>query len=540
MLLINNFRIYTLRHFTRFIFLIIFALMLYILYSFIPLLGGIWFMHPDERDVYSLSLNYFHTGRFYKIEPLNIQFKELFTPEGSKAISDRIVPGRSLGLFILLTPYYILGEAAPFFIIPIIGLLLVIISFLLIRKLFDSKIAFYASIFFSLSPNVIYWNNMLYSNIPALMFFLISIYFFIVKDKKIISCLVGYFFSQAIWLRYEYLIFVVLYLSVSLILDRSKKNLIKTLIVILTTLIFLIPILFVNKELYGNFFSMGYTQDTYDVYNKVNFEYGVKEKNSFIETLSKYIYRLGGQFLDPKIGIYFVTNLQKFIFDFIPITLTLGICGILLIKRNLKFNNHVCNLFILGIFMILYFGSSGGYYGYGRGWITDSYSRYFLLPFFVLCIGFAALVIELIKRGSYLIVAFAITASLLHSIHFTFYSPRGLIDTLQIKKENKLINDYINTLPLNSIIISNEYSKAILSRPVLVTYLTKSSSLEETNNLILSNTATLLANNPVFLLENEHNPLTYTNLYGSFNQDKRFTVQKIPFKYNFYELKLNY
>jgi hypothetical protein len=259
-----------------------------------------WFFHPDERDAYTFSLNLFRNGTLASTENLNTKFQgEIFTPTGSTGHGNQILPGRSLGIYVLESPMFIFGDKGPFYLTPLMGIVCIGYLYLLIKKTVNAGTATLATIFFAFSPQFLFWNNMLFSNVPALTFLLAGMYYLINEQKKI--TLVGIFFATAIMLRYEFVVFVIIFLFFYVFYKNKSKGAITTLTplvsVILVLLIF-IPIL--NKELYGSYLSFGYTQNAFDQHLQRTINYQIGSKDNLQMTLKKYANRFGGQFADKN------------------------------------------------------------------------------------------------------------------------------------------------------------------------------------------------------------------------------------------------
>jgi hypothetical protein len=178
---------------------------------------------------------------------------------------------------------------------------------------------------------------------------------------------------------------------------------------------------------------------------------------------------------------------------------------------------------LVAVFILLYFGGAGGFNGFGEGWLGHSYSRYFLLPVLLLCILTALLLDSVFAKRDWSSIILIIVGTSLISIYWAFNAPLGLKDTAGQKKDYAIINDKANSLPTNSVIISNFYAKAIISRPVLVPEL-EHVKPEKINTTTLNYTDTLLNSGyKVFIIENLKHK-SFLNLYSSYSKDRRFKI----------------
>jgi hypothetical protein len=220
-----------------------------------------WFLHPDERDAYVHAKLYATTGSFSYTDTLNtIYSTNAFTPDGSVASGSKIIPALAMGILILLGPSFILGTKAAFFVSPICATISLLFAYLILRRHFGNRFSFIATILFAFTPCFIFWSNMLFSNIPAMMFFLVGLY---IADGKRAKALAGLFFGWAILLRYEYILVVAIYLLTSLLLSKGNKiRTITAITLVMIPILLIIP--FENKKIYGSIASNGYTQKAYD------------------------------------------------------------------------------------------------------------------------------------------------------------------------------------------------------------------------------------------------------------------------------------
>lgn len=515
------------------------TLILFVLYNYISIVDINWFFHPDERDSYSIAKNLYSNGSLYINDELNSKYQyRVFTPDGSSSIGDKILPARSLGLSLFISPFFIFGDQTPFYLISLFGLVLVAFIYLLTRKCFNTYIAALTTVFFAFSPIVIYWNNMLFSNIPALTFFIVGIYLYLsYRDDIKLNFLTGFFFSVAVWLRYDYSIYIGLFLLVLFLTNFTKQEFKKIIITFIFILLFVTPILYFNKNLYGSFFSFGYTQDVYDVKKQENLNYGVSNKDSLVSILTKYSLRFTGQFRDPHLFTYLQQNIFHFLISYQILIVVFGSLGIISLKNtHISHNKIYFPLIVTSAFILIYFGSSNSLEGFGTNWLSSSYTRYFLIPIYTLSLSSAIFIYKYKNRPfSKILIIFILTFYSVFSINLAFNSSFGLVDTGINKKYYHSINTLVSSLPENSIIISNFYSKAILSRPVLTPRLLKVKN-KDVNSTVLNITDQIINKRRVYVFENQNHP-SFLNLYDSFNSDKRFHIRLInSTSNNYYEI----
>ena len=203
-------------------------------------------------------------------------------PEGSTWKEDKIIPQRSFGIYFLLAPFQLLGMNGVTIFIALAGIITIIFFYLFARQFYDKHVAGLATVLFSFSFPMIYWSNMIFSNIPAVMFFMIGLFFVakVDKEEKLKDyILASLFFALSVWIRYEYIIlvaFIIPFFIYRLYNHLIKKNITKkelvqkTKFLTIAAIVFIIlltPILALNKTVYGSAFSIGYTTG-YDLKEK--------------------------------------------------------------------------------------------------------------------------------------------------------------------------------------------------------------------------------------------------------------------------------
>ncbi|GAI32362.1 unnamed protein product, partial [marine sediment metagenome] len=191
------------------VFLFFYFILIFIFYSWTTLTNSQSFIHVDDREIWLVSHNIYKNHSLTYEEPLNKYLEHnVFNTFETVFVDNKIVPRRALGIYFLTASGFLFGENGPFFLISILGLTCSVFFYLLIKKLFDKKIALLSTVLFSSSFPMIHWSNMLFNNIPAFSFYIIGLFFFseilIKKKNKIIFYLLSsIFFSLSIWVRYE-------------------------------------------------------------------------------------------------------------------------------------------------------------------------------------------------------------------------------------------------------------------------------------------------------------------------------------------------
>jgi len=455
------------------IFLFFYFILMFIFYSWTTLTNSQSLIHVDDREIWLVSHNIYKNHSLTYEEPLNKFLKHnVFNTFETVFVDNKIVPRRALGIYFLTASGFLFGENGPFFLISILGLACSVFFYLLTKNLFDKKTALLSTVLFSSSFPIIHWSNMLFNNIPAFSFYMIGLFFFsevlVKKKNKIIFYLLSsIFFSLSIWIRYEYLVFV-LFLIVWILKDRKSINFKYLVISTIVMITILFPILLLNNYLYKSPFLVGYS---------VKSNNQVKEQISYTEKqLLKLITRtISGMkstfktFLSKlfKINTDIVFhNFKNFIFNLFPQILPFALFGIIYTLKSK--NKNIINFTIYAIFVLIFwmFYIMRGYGFGGKDAIAGaSMIRYLFVTYSCIILFSIYLIFKLLNRLPerliYFITILVVIASILNTVNLSFYGTLGMVKTHEIKKKINKIDTTIKSLPSNSIIINDTFNYAI-------------------------------------------------------------------------------
>jgi hypothetical protein len=202
-------------------------------------------------------------------------------------------------------------------------------------------------------------------------------------------------------------------------------------------------------------------------------------------------------------------------------------------KKN-TYRYFFLSILFMAFFSVLYFSSSSGYNGFGKGWLVGSYSRYLLLVIILMSLLSGVLVKLLWDHGKIRMCLAMMFIYIIFSVSQFHDAPFG-IDQVNTEKEQYFtVNNIAASLPKNSVIVSNFYSKAIISRPVLTPSL-----IPVTRDKVLSATLIdindLLKTNRVYVFENPSHA-SYLNLENALRDNANLKIKYIDPEYGFYEV----
>jgi hypothetical protein len=451
---------------------------------------------------------------------LNNRFKTAtFTPSGLFYNGKKIVPFKAYGIYFFSSLSFVFGKNGPFCLITLTTITGILFSYLLVRNLLNEKTALLTCFFFGLSFPVIYWSNSVYANMIALTFFIMGFHFFvnIIRDNKhsyLNYILTGLFLSLSIFMRYEYLLFVLL---LPLVFFKCFKKLQgkKAIVPFAIFVLFLVCILILNNQFYGSPFSLAYTQQ-YNLQGQdtnlvINDNISLWEKlRDGIEDIAK---RFLMQDLFPNWQRVF-KNFNDWIFMTNPLVLILAILGfsVFLFQKN---KEKIYLIFLFLIVLFLSYDTCGGYHwGEGEGGVGSVYTRYLLIDFFFLAIFSSHFVFFLKERlnGLKKILPIILLSFLIWNFTLLFVAPSGLKDDVNQKRTFYEINEKVAQLPTNAVIVTGFYGKAIISKDVLNYQNIKRKERDKRESTVRLITDLLMSGYPVYLLESSRHEPTYLNL----------------------------
>jgi len=481
--------------------LIILAVLFAIIYSYLP---SVVFNSPDE------NANYFFSELFATETRLNYPITEdsdVLHPRSMLVINQNIVPISFLGMPLLYGSLakIFTANAIPFF-TPIIAVISVLFFYEIIKKVFSPKIALISSIILFIHPAFWYYaTRSMYHNMLFICLIIIGLYFLLLKKSYQNIILASIFIGLALIVRTSEAPWVILSLIILYLFNRKKLSYKKITTSIFVLIIVLLPILYLNNNIYGHPLSTGYKllNTTSDIIVQQSTNSGeVIKLNNVIKNFWNY-------------GVY--------IFWWLSIPMYLGLAWFL---KNFKKLDHKKKQYLI-IFLV----STGYLITYYGNWVFNdnpdptkitigtSYIRYWL-PIYIFSTPFIAKTLLTIKNFNfkYKIIASTITAILLgYNLIFTF----SLADeSLQKTKQTLIEYATIKTKVLNitkpkSIIIAGYYDKLFFPNRLII------ENLNEERDKRLNEISKLL---------NKDYPVYYYSWQN--DQDIQYLNKKILNKYN--------
>ena len=445
----------------------------FLLMNYTNLRGGNWPIHPDDHEAYLIGKNLKETGSLTISVPLNEILEEpLFTPAGTTFSRGKVVPTRAYGLFFVCAIGMYLGEQGPFYLIPLFGLVLLIFLYKLVALVMDEKKALITTALFALSAPFLYWNNMLFSNIPGCALLVVGLYFLARiayggdgRFRWYLLCAV--FFALTIWMRYEYAL-IIIWLFPIILLNRRSFKLWKTVAAVVILILVLSPILILNTVIYDKPLVSGYVESMYS-----DSKTGSAEEETAEEAgggIKDIFMRAGQNLLRPYFSKMY-KEAYTFIFEPFPMLVLAGIIGILLMFIAGGRQRSFAAAMLLVMAFWGYYICTGVYY-YPGSYIASSYARHLLIIYVILAIGAPVLIERVgdaIGRNAYrALITFFIIAFLVMQMTTLMMGSRCLAKHADQKAGFRRVNDIANGLPENAVIVAPFYSKVIVRNNVII------------------------------------------------------------------------
>jgi Dolichyl-phosphate-mannose-protein mannosyltransferase len=333
------------------------------------------FNSPDETANYYFSELFANTSQLkQESELLNITNE--IHPRSINGINNHLVPNSFIGIFLIYGSLAkIFGNWIIIYLTPLISIMGVLFFYLLIKEIFDKKVAIISTFLLLILPSYWYFSTkVMMHNVLFMDLLIISLYFIVcgIKNNKLWHYLSStLFLSLALLVRSSEIIWVTIIFLTLLIAFRKKINWQKISIGFLMLLIFAIPIIYFNIQNNGSATSVAYLENI------------GPETHSTLHYIKRIILPFG---FHPRNMQFTIVN---FIFKLIwwhSIALLVSLIFIFIKRKEIK-PEHWLYLSLWGfvsMFLFTYYGSWLFFDNPDPTAITigSSYLRY-MLPYFV-------------------------------------------------------------------------------------------------------------------------------------------------------------
>ena len=259
----------------RYLLILIFlGIIFFILYSWLYIGVEPMFNWPDETANYHFTKSFAENSVLKIYEPLGSLADGVVRPRSITYNNGYIQPGSFLGIILIFGLIAkIFGTGIIVFLTPLFSAIGVIFFYLLVRKLFSDQIAFFSSLLMYILPPYWYYashgllhNNLFLSLLIMGLFFLINSLTRESETKKFDwqYIIAGLFIGLSLIVRTSETIWVGLIILILLIAYRSRIKLQNAINFIATLAVIIVPILYLNRKLYGSVTSFAYSAQAED------------------------------------------------------------------------------------------------------------------------------------------------------------------------------------------------------------------------------------------------------------------------------------
>jgi hypothetical protein len=234
---------------------------------------------PDETANYTFTKLYAEEGRLEIAERYNILVKDIMHPRSFRVFDGVLKPMSFLGIILLYGQIaHFLGAQVIPFLTPFFATLGLLFYFLLLKEIFDKKVAFIAALMLAVFPIYFYFTSKsMFHNILFISLLVGGMYFLVKAAKRpFISrnfrsletdwlkisyfCLGGAFIGWSIATRTSELLWLGPALMLLFIFNWRRVAAWQALLAIASALIILLPIFYQNIILYGGPLTSGYAE----------------------------------------------------------------------------------------------------------------------------------------------------------------------------------------------------------------------------------------------------------------------------------------
>lgn len=482
-------------------------------YNFITTKDGtVKWNSPDETANYYFTKSYASSQTLSKFEPANVVAQDLVIPRSLRSDGGWVKPVSFLGIILIY------GELASFlgiavipYLTPFFGALGIIFFYLLVKRLFTTRLALISAALLASFPVYVYYSiRSMFHNVLFLVLLIMAFYFLVKSlDKfysyqlkpKLLSLkipknvlqgwwwtfLAGFFIGLALITRSSELLWLGPVLGVIFLFYIWRLGFSRLLIFGAGLSLGLLPAFYFNQILYQSPFYGGYGQMNQSL-SDISSAGSEIIKHSIGSQITVYQELFGKIFKNIFFfGFHISQSKEMFIhyvvemFPWLSVLAGLGTLGLLILnfpKPKKKYFVYLLVWLLLSVILVLYYGSwrftdnpNAASYTIG-----NSYTRYWL-PMYLMAIPLAALCLELFFKGAFVmfrrqkiyrllvsggvtIVVFLIT---IYSINFLLFgSEEGLINLYHNTREDKRIGELIlKVLPEDAIVITQYHDKVL-------------------------------------------------------------------------------
>jgi len=231
------------------------SVIFFIIYSYLAFISPDKFVSPDEVANYHFTQLYAQTGELRYTENLNDIAQGIIHPRGAVYTDGYVTSAKFLGFQVVNGTSAVIIPDFIRFLTPFLAIIGALFFYLLIRDMFNPKIALLSYLLLLVLPIYWYWSSLsMFENIAGCAMIIISFrYFFLLFKSSKVSYFVlfGLFYGLALFIRPDF-IFLAIPIGIITLWNIKKIKQVNLIWAFIAFLMSFGPFLTLNNLLYGS------------------------------------------------------------------------------------------------------------------------------------------------------------------------------------------------------------------------------------------------------------------------------------------------
>ncbi|MDP2586466.1 MAG: glycosyltransferase family 39 protein [Candidatus Komeilibacteria bacterium] len=309
---------------------------------------------PDETANLFFARHFAETGSLSFTDPANTIAGELVSPRSMRVINGQTVPAGFIGLPIVYgTLAKVFGlNAIPLF-TPILAIIGIIFFYLIVKKLFGHQAALWSSVFAYVLPAYWYYSAKgLMPNIAFLVFFIISLYFFLqsLDQKKLFYYLFfGVFLGLSLMIRTSEVVWLGPLFLLLTLFNLKRVSWLYLFCSVVMAILFFTPVLYFNQQIYGSPLSVGYSLN--------NLLVGQTPVEQGLSVVKQIFLPFGADFKTSAINFYHYTYVLFPLWTILAAVSFLLSIFLFIVQKKWRLLAYAGLFLLFSAYLIVYYGS---------------------------------------------------------------------------------------------------------------------------------------------------------------------------------------
>lgn len=231
------------------------SVLFFIVYSYLAFVSPDKFVSPDEVANYHFTQLYAQTGELRYTESLNDIAKGIIHPRGAVYTDGYVTSAKFLGFQVINGIVSVIIPEIIRFLTPLLAVIGALFFYLLIRDMFNPRIALLSYLLLLILPTYWYWSSLsMFENIAGCVMITISFrYLFLLLKSSRAShfILFGLFYGLALFIRPDF-IFLAIPIGIIILWNIKRIQQVNLIWALIALLISFGPFLILNNLLYGS------------------------------------------------------------------------------------------------------------------------------------------------------------------------------------------------------------------------------------------------------------------------------------------------